>query len=197
MAEKERFLRFRFLCHRDNDPDKELVEYRMCKHVFGNSPSPAIATYGLRKAVSVDPTTSEEVVNFVNKNFYVDDGLLSTTTPEKAVEIMKKTALLTGGNSEVASNNKDVVNAFPPEERASDLENMDLSVMDDVPLQRSLGLQWSLQTDSFVFQVNFEEKPFIKRGVLSTLHSTFDPLGCVAPFILLGRMIFRELMELS
>lgn len=72
----------------------------MCKHVFGNSPSSAIATYRLRKAVSVDPSTSEEVVNFVNKNFYVDDGLLSTTTPEKAVEIMKKTqaALLTGGN---------------------------------------------------------------------------------------------------
>lgn len=144
VAEEDRNY-LRFLWHRDNDPDKELVEYRMCKHVFGNSPSPAIATYGLRKAVSVNPTTSEEVVKFVNKNFYVDDGLLSTTTPEKAVEIMKKTqaALLTGGNlrlHKVASNNKDVVNAFPPEERASDLENMDLSVMDDVPLQRSLGL---------------------------------------------------------
>lgn len=79
-------------------------------------------------------------MNFVNKNFYVNDGLLSTKTPEKAVEIMKKTqaALLTGGNlrlHKVASNNKDVVNAFPPEERASDLKNMD-----NVPLQRSLGL---------------------------------------------------------
>lgn len=113
----------------------------MCKHIFGNSPSSAIATYGLRKAVSVDPSTSEDVVNFVNKNFYVDDGLLSTTTPEKAVEIMKKTqaALLTGGNLRLhkVASNKDVVNAFPPEETASDLENMDLSVMDDVPLQRS------------------------------------------------------------
>lgn len=69
--------------------------------------------------------------------------------------------------------------------------------MDDVPLQRSLGIQWSLQTDSFAFQVKFEEKPFTKRGVLSTLHSIFDPLGFVAPFILLGRMIFRELMDLS
>lgn len=150
----------RFLWHRDNDPDKELVEYRMCKHVFGNSLSPAIATYGLRKAVSVYPTTSEEVVNFVNKNFYVDDGLVSTTTPEKAVEIMKKTqaVLLTGGNlrlHKVSFNNKDVVNAFPPEERTLDLENMDLSVIDDVPLQRSLGLQWSLQTDSLAFQVKF------------------------------------------
>lgn len=54
---------------------------------------------------------------------------------------MKKTqaALLTGGNLRLpkVASNKDVVNAFPPEETASDLENMDLSVMDDVPLQRS------------------------------------------------------------
>lgn len=99
-------------------------------------------------------------MNFVNKNIYVDDGLVSTTPPEKAVEIMKKTqaVLLTGGNlrlPKVSFNNKDVVNAFPPEERALDLENMDLSVIDDVPLQRSLGLQWSLQTDSLAFQVKF------------------------------------------
>lgn len=45
--------------------------------------------------------------------------------------------------------------------------------------------------------MKFEEKPFTKRGVLSTLHSIFYPLGFVAPLILLGRMIFRELMDLS
>ena len=154
----------------------------------------------MRKAASVDPATCEDVLNFVNKNFYVDDGLLSTTTPERAVETMKKTqaALRIGGNlrlHKVASNNPDVVNAFPPEDRSADLENMDLCILDDVPLQRSLGLHWSLQSDSFTFQVKFEEKPYTKRGVLSTLHSIYDPLGFIAPFILRGRMIFRELID--
>ncbi|CAE1295029.1 unnamed protein product [Acanthosepion pharaonis] len=41
----------RFLWYKDNDPDKEIVEYRMKVHVFGNSPSPAVATYCLRKSV--------------------------------------------------------------------------------------------------------------------------------------------------
>ena len=40
----------RFLWHRDNDSSKDLIEYRMKVHVFGNSPSPAVATYGLRQA---------------------------------------------------------------------------------------------------------------------------------------------------
>lgn len=43
-----------------------------------------------------------------------------------------------------------------------------------------------MQTDSFAFQVKFKEMP-----------SIFDPLGFVAPFILLGRMIFRKLIDLS
>lgn len=34
----------RFLWHCDNDPDKEIIDYWMTVHVFGNSPSPAVAT---------------------------------------------------------------------------------------------------------------------------------------------------------
>ncbi|GFR82296.1 Gag-pol fusion polyprotein [Elysia marginata] len=42
----------RFLWFEDNNPEKGLVEYRMTVHGFGNSPSPAVATYGLRKTVT-------------------------------------------------------------------------------------------------------------------------------------------------
>lgn len=42
----------RFLWYKDNNPDEELIEYRMRVHVFGNSPSPTVATLGLRKAGS-------------------------------------------------------------------------------------------------------------------------------------------------
>ena len=44
----------------------------MCVHVFGNSPSPAVATYGLRKTVQ---NSQEDVKEFVRKNFYVDDTI--------------------------------------------------------------------------------------------------------------------------
>ena len=42
----------RFLWFRDNDQNKNIIEYRMCVHVFGNSPSPAIATYGLHRTIT-------------------------------------------------------------------------------------------------------------------------------------------------
>ena len=64
----------RFLWFRDNNPSKDIVEYRMRAHVFGNCPSPAVAIYCLRQSVlDADP----DVKQFVNHNFYVDDGLKS------------------------------------------------------------------------------------------------------------------------
>lgn len=44
--------------------------------------------------------------------------------------------------------------------------------------------------------MKFEEKLFIKRGVLFIFYSIFDFFGFVVLFIFLGCMIFRELMEL-
>ena len=43
----------RFFWYAENDPMKELVEYRMRVHVFGNKPSPSVANFGLQKTASV------------------------------------------------------------------------------------------------------------------------------------------------
>ncbi|GAA6218520.1 uncharacterized protein LOC119030469 [Lates japonicus] len=40
----------RFLWYEDNDLSKDVVDYRMRVHIFGNSPSPAVAIFGLRMA---------------------------------------------------------------------------------------------------------------------------------------------------
>lgn len=39
-----------FLWFEDNDPSKDVKEFRMKVNVFGNSPSPAVAIYGLHRA---------------------------------------------------------------------------------------------------------------------------------------------------
>ena len=82
----------RFFWYLDNDPDSELVEYRMRVHVFGNSPSPAVASYGLRKIA--DRSKEDfgiDIQEFISNDFYVDDGLTSTPTVDTAVSLMKRT----------------------------------------------------------------------------------------------------------
>lgn len=92
----------------------------------------------------------------------------------------------------VASNSNQVMEAFPAEDRAKDLKDLDLAV-DPLPLQRSLGLSWNLKTDSFTYLVSCEEKPFTRRGVLSTVNSLYDPLGFVAPITMQGKALVRDL----
>ncbi|XP_068210594.1 uncharacterized protein [Palaemon carinicauda] len=82
----------RFLWHKDNDIDNDLVEYRMRVHVFGNSTSSAVATLGLRKTAQASGKDfGNRVTQFVSRNFYVDDGLTSCTTKEEAINLIKDT----------------------------------------------------------------------------------------------------------
>jgi hypothetical protein len=45
-----------------------------------------------------------------------------------------------------------------------------------------LGVQWDLKSDSLTFSVALPERPYTRRGLLSTINSVYDPLGvaCVA-----------------
>ena len=186
----------RFLWFRDNDINNELVEFRMCVHVFGNSPSPAVATFGLRKsACHQSPESCDEVCELVNRNFYVDDVLVSLPDAKSAVTLLKKTqnVLKQNGNirlHKIRSNSSEVLSSFPCEDLSEDALCVDFT--DPV---RSLGLLWDIKHDAFTFQLCIEEKPFTRRGVLSTINSIYDPLGFIAPVVLGGRLVLRKAMS--
>ncbi|XP_037503363.1 uncharacterized protein LOC119378234 [Rhipicephalus sanguineus] len=187
----------RFLWFRDNDLNREIIECRMKVHVFGNSPSPAVATYGLRRtAREAVQQFGEDAKKFVERDFYVDDALKSFPTEEDAIGLLKTTQqMLASANirlHKIASNRQNVLLAFPSEDHAKGLQNLDFSA-DPLPTQRSLGLLWDVRDDSFVFRAPLQDKPYTRRGVLSTVNSLYDPLGFVAPVTVQGKHLLREL----
>ena len=185
----------RFFWHKDNVTSKPLVEYRMCKHVFGNSPSPAIASYGLRKAVEY---ADSDVIEFVHRNFYVDDGLTSCPSVSEAEDLIKRTQVslaVTGLRiHKITSNTPEVMTKFPKEDLAADLNRINFE-QESLPTQRSLGLEWDLNQDRFMFSNQSQDKPVTKRGILSTINSVFDPIGFLAPVIIDGRLILRDVVS--
>ncbi|KAK7895294.1 hypothetical protein WMY93_020619 [Mugilogobius chulae] len=187
----------RYLWFEDNDITKNVIEYRMKVHVFGNSPSPAVAIYCMRRAAKEgEQEHGTDARQFVERQFYVDDGLTSVATPEQAVDLLTRTKNMLAESNlrlhKVASNCSLVMEVFPVEDRAKDLKDLDLGI-DPLPVQRSLGLCWNLQTDSFTYLVSDDTKPFTRRGVLSTVNSLYDPLGFAAPIIMQGKALLREL----
>ena len=74
------------------------------------------------------------------------------------------------------SNNKNVIMSVPPKDRAAEIQTMDLGC-EDLPIERTLGVQWCVESDSFMFRVDLQDKPLTRRGILSTVSSVFDPLA--------------------
>lgn len=169
----------------------------MHMHVFGNSPLPAVTTYGLRRAAQEgEQRYGSDSRRFVERHFYVDDGLISLPTEAEAIDLLKLTrASLAESNlklHKIASNSIAVMQAFPSEDLAAGLRDLGLD-KEALPAQRSLGLCWDIDSDTFTFRVAINDKSFTRRGVLSTVNSLFDPLGFVAPVTIRGRALLREL----
>ncbi|XP_013421679.1 uncharacterized protein LOC106181750 isoform X2 [Lingula anatina] len=186
----------RFFWFRNNDPREDMIEYRMRVHVFGNTPSPAVATYGLRKAVE---DAEDDVRNFVHRDFYVDDGLASCPTESEAISLVKRTQATLQNNAKIklhkiASNSPAVMKAFKAEDLDKSLRSIDL-FEEELPQQASLGLVWELKDDAFIFKLNMPERPPTRRGILSAISSIFDPLGFLTPITTGGRILLREITE--
>ena len=73
-----------------------------------------------------------------------------------------------------------------------DLKDIDLR-HDTMPVQRSLGTYWCIESDTFGFRIELRDKPVTRREILSTISSVYDPLGAASPVILVGKQILQAL----
>ena len=187
----------RFLWWADGDINREPVEYRMTVHLFGATSSPGCANIGLQTAADVyEEEFGNAAASFVRNDFYVDDGLKSVPSPNEAIDLITKTKGLCerGGFHlhKLVSNCKEVLQSFPPEERASGIKDLNLTC-EKLPVERALGVQWCVESDTLQFRNEMMERPATRRGLLSTVSSIFDPLGLLSPLVLKGKRILQEL----
>ena len=187
----------RFLWFKDNDLNGQICEYRMNVHLFGAVSSPGVANFGLRATAETGREQfGQAAAEFLQQDFYVDDGLKSFATPEDAIDVISKTKAMCSAASlrlhKFASNSKAVLEAMPADDRSKDLKDLDLR-HDVLPVQRSLGTYWCIETDTIGFRIELKDKPLTRRGILSTVCSVYDPLGIVAPVILVGKQLLQEL----
>ena len=87
-----------------------------------------------------------------------------------------------------------MIEAVPKEQRAKGIKDLDLT-KDHLPIERALGVQWSVESDQLQFRVELKDRPLTRRGILSTVSSIYDPLGIVAPVLLVGKRLLQELCK--
>ena len=170
----------------------------MTSHVFGAKSSACVASYAIRCAIDeaenkgqIDPDAAE----LGRRNFYVDDFLASADSTDDAIRIAHQVtdAVKSGGFrlTKWLSNDRKVIDSFPPEERAEAVKEM--TIDDTLPYERTLGLMLDVEKDVFRFDTNIKEKPTTRRGILSMASSVFDPLGFLCPVFLHPKLLLQRL----
>ena len=189
---------FRFLWHPDDDLTEEPLDFRMRTHVFGAESSPCCAAYALRATAKDNLIgASEDVVSSVFRNVYADDVCCSYKSTDIAIDStsqMRK-LLKKGGFylTKFLSNSVEVLESVPSEDRARDVHLNDSGL----PAQKALGVYWDSKCDCLLERVGVRHRPCTRRGVMSTIAQTYDPLGLIQPFLLPAKQILQEVCRPS
>lgn len=155
----------RFLWWPGGNVTKEHITFRMTVHHFGAVSSPSCVCYALKQIAKDNKADfPSEVIETINNNFFVDDCLKSVSSEDVAISMVKNlTSLCQKGGFRLAkwiSNSRKVLQSVSEENRAKDIQQLDLD-QDKLPVERALGLQWSVEADTFSIQDLLEK---------STLH---------------------------
>lgn len=184
----------RFLWWENGDLDTQPKEYRMKVHLFGAASSPGCANFGLKYLAKQHESEFPRAAQFIQRNFYVDDGLQSCKTDEEAVSLVKETQELCqqGGLRlhKFISNSQIVLDSIKASECADSVTDISLY---QGKLSTVLGVQWCVGTDAFTYKFQPKSQPSTRRGILSTVSSIYDPLGFIAPVVLVGKKILQEM----
>ncbi|XP_022085513.1 uncharacterized protein LOC110976501 [Acanthaster planci] len=186
----------RFLWWEGGDLGNEPKEYRMKVHLFGAASSPGCANYGLKHLASQHENEFPSAAVFIKRNFYVDDGLKSTETEDEARKLVVEARELCarGGMRlhKFVSNSRAVIEDIPSDERSAGVKDVNLK-KNDLPMERALGIKWCVESDMFHFHIETKDQTPTRRGILSTVASIYDPLGFLAPFVLIGKGVLQEM----
>jgi len=167
----------------------------MTVHLFGAGSSPGCFNFALKRtAEDGEKKFGARAAEKLKKNFYVDDVLKSVLTEREAIELVQAGIFAKGGFNltKFVIDSREVMMSVPPEDRAKEVKGLDLSI-DKLPIERALGVHWLIESDAFRLRIELKDKPCTRRGILATISSMFDPLGLIAPVVLVGKQILQEI----
>ena len=173
--EDQRFLRF--LWWDAGDLTKPPSTYCIVVQVFGAGPSGYNANTALRRCADDGIGRYDtDVITAVHRNFYVDDFITSVADVPTAIRFVSQISrLLSEGGFRLhkwLSTSRAVIKTVPESERAGSIKQITNDT--ELPLDRALGINWNVQRDSFVFDVDLKEKaksvPTTKRRCSLSQH---------------------------
>lgn len=193
---REKDTEFQRILYRFN-PTDEVQDYKMLTVTFGTASAPYLAIRTLRQLAQDEKEEYPKASEIINRDFYMDDVLSGFSEESKAIEAQKELSeIMNKGGFTLqkwASNSEIFLNTIDPEKRAKGTE-LDINRNECI---KTLGIIWEMKDDSLKVaqksQDMYKDQKITKRNVLRQIASLFDPMGWIAPSVILAKMFMQKL----
>ncbi len=187
------------------DPNSPVREYRWTRVPFGLTCSPFILRAVLLKHLKLYEDRYPETAKQLRDQLYVDDWIGGADSPLAAAKTIRE-ALIIFGDAKMtllkwSTNSKELQTLLEGtvsfKKQSASLVNSNTSSE-----SKALGVYWNQESDQFVFKPQallkaaskFGKTP-TKRQIFSLALRLFDPLGLLAPVVLVAKLIMQRLWE--
>ncbi|XP_065078611.1 uncharacterized protein LOC135701683 [Ochlerotatus camptorhynchus] len=187
---------FRVFWRKDSSEPLRVLE--LTTVTYDTASAPFLATRALLQLAIDEGGKYPLAADIVKNSFYVDNALFGFDDLNDAAEAQSQLIdLLEAGGFHLhkwASNNVELLNKIPERDR-DELVSIDECSANEVI--KTLGLLWNPASDSlqFISLPTSDVKCPTKRQVLSLVSRMFDPLGLVAPVIVIGKLLMKSIWK--
>ena len=179
-------------------PAAEVAVYDYVRHIFGSKDSPTCANYALKRTTTNNQANFADAARSVHNNFYMDDYLESSSTANKAKDLVKMLALGGFKLTKFVSNVPSIPNEVEPNSDNRTTEAKEMPTAEK--FSHVIGLEWNHSTDTLVVSRGTSPNPdrnVTQRVVLSLVSAVYDIIGLVAPFTIKAHLLLKDIWRLS
>ena len=171
---------------------------------FGLICIPSIAGFCVKYVARQNySNVSDDTVQMVKQDFYVDDFITSVSTIEDAKRVVTESTklLATTGFSltKFACNNREILQCATQDQVSPPFKAITISSKEVLPEQKILGLVWNTENDMLEIRktesVSRINPSITRRKALSQMNSYFDPLGLWCPFMLKLKLCYSHIVK--
>lgn len=184
---------------RENE-NETIKTYKLNTLTYGTACASFLATRCLKQLAIENFKQYPLACQVLERDFYVDDLLTGSDSMDEILQLHRDLSKVLGlGEFELRqwnSNSKEIISNISA--------NYDHSVQNIIKLYNScetktLGILWDSERD--VFRYNVDDFSFkgnvTKRTILSLTAQIFDPLGLLAPVVIISKLIIQDIWKLK
>lgn len=199
-----------------DDPEKEIKDYELLTLTFGTACAPHLAVRALQQTAHDEGHNYSLAAEKVLNNFYMDDLMAGCSNVEEGIklytemtDLLEKSGFklqkwnsnskellqkiyMTAAEKEEQINRKEEETA---EKNKQDNKEKEIEIKIDAN-NKILGLTWNRRDDKIQYSVTLPPMtagPITKRTVIADIARLFDPLGWIAPCIIIAKIFIQKL----